>query len=358
MPLTRMAAFFPLWQRADTVRDTKGNMLFAFALMHDDTKRINMERSLRESEERYRTRIETTPHPILELDDSGIITFANSAYHRMSGYDKGELNGKPGWKVIAPESEQKHFKDYLEMLVKEQPEPTPWFGKVLRKDGRVTDVKTDWNYKQDEQGRVTGFISVVKDIMEENRAKGLLHIQRDIGIALSSTASLKETLSRIMDALLKIGEVDCGGVYLVDSISGGLDLITHKSLSPDFVMNVSHYDPDSDCARLVRAKKIIYGKESKLFISGRKELQYEGLHCLAVIPVQYEEEVVAVLNLSSHTSDEIILSDRNAIETIASQIGPVIARVKMQEALRESEEKFRRHFRDMPVPAFIWQKTK
>ncbi|QTA89328.1 PAS domain S-box protein [Desulfonema magnum] len=347
---------FPLWERADTVRDPEGNMQFAFAFMHDDTKRIDMENALRKSEERYRTRIESIPHPILEANASGIITFANSAYHNMSGYDKGELNGKPAWELTAPESEQTHFKDYIEMLVKEQPEPTPWFGKILAKDKKFTDVRTDWNYKRDEQGQVTGFVAVVKDIMEENRAKGLLRIQRDLGIALISTASLRETLNQIMDALLKIGEIDCGGIYLVDSITGSLDLIIHKGLSPDFVMKVSHYDADSPHARVIRERKSIYRNEPKVFISEEKELQREGLRCLAIIPVQYEEDVVAVLNLSSHISDEIIPSDRNAIETIASQIGSVIARVKMEEALRESEEKFRRHFRDMPVPAFIWQK--
>jgi len=135
------------------------------------TERKRAVEALRESEKRYRTLVETIRHGIQEIDISGVITFANPGHHRIFGCDEGELLGKLMSNFIAGDSARKEIRDYVEILVKEQPTPTPWTGKVLRKDGRVIDVQTDWNYKRDEEGRVTGFVSVIADITERKQAE-------------------------------------------------------------------------------------------------------------------------------------------------------------------------------------------
>ena len=129
------------------------------------------EEALRESEEKYRTLIETVPHGIQEMDTSGIITFGNSAFHRMFGYDQGELEGRSAFDLIPDDSARKEFQDYVEILVKEQPSRTPWLGRSIKKDGKAIDVQTDWNYKRDKEGRVTGFISIISDISERVQAE-------------------------------------------------------------------------------------------------------------------------------------------------------------------------------------------
>ncbi|MDM8549090.1 GAF domain-containing protein [Desulfobacterales bacterium HSG2] len=318
--------------------------------------RRNAEKSLRESEALYRTLIETIPYGITELDTSGVIIFANSSYHKLLGYDEGELIGKSILEVIPPDSERETMKNYIRTLVKEQPEPAPWIGKDLTKEKKVIEVQVDWNYKRDEQGRVTGFVSAVTDITERERAKRLMRIQRNLGIALSCSSGLTDALNWIMDAVLQVDGMDCVGIYLVDSITGGLDLITHIGLSPDFVKSVFHYDADSPNTRLIMEGKSIYRGYPETVLSEQEDLQYENLRCLAIVPVQYRGKVVASLNLASHTCKEVLTGTRNAIETIASQIGPVIARVKTEDALRESEEKFRRQFRGIPIPTFVWRR--
>ncbi len=45
---------FPLWIRADTITDSDGNQLYAFALMHDITDEKAREIKLKENEEKYR----------------------------------------------------------------------------------------------------------------------------------------------------------------------------------------------------------------------------------------------------------------------------------------------------------------
>ena len=52
---------------------------------------------------------------------------------------------------------------------------------------------------------------------ERKRAEDLLRIQRDLGIALSSTSNLTEALDRLLEATFRIEAIDCGGVYLIDA---------------------------------------------------------------------------------------------------------------------------------------------
>jgi PAS domain S-box-containing protein len=136
-------------------------------------KRRQAEEALRESERGYRILVETIPHGIQEIDTSGVITFANDAYYGLMGYEKGELSGKAIWDLIEFEtaSGKEELQEYLRLLVKDQPSPTPYFQKNRKKDGKVIDAHVDWNYKRNEQGLVTGFISVLTDITERKRAK-------------------------------------------------------------------------------------------------------------------------------------------------------------------------------------------
>jgi len=160
---------------------------------------VRSRRDLSKSEERYRTLVEAIPYGIQEIDTNGIITFINPAYDKMYGYDHGELTGKSMLDMIATDSEKSILQEYLDIILKEQPEPVPYFGKVLKKDGYVFDVQTDWEYKRDEHGRITGFISVITDITERKQAREeiqKLNLTLEQKVA-ERTQELHETIRRL-----------------------------------------------------------------------------------------------------------------------------------------------------------------
>lgn len=84
------------------------------------------EELLTQSKHRYSTLVKNVPHGIQENDTDGIITFSNPAHSRMHGYEEGELVGKPIWEMLASEEEHEELRRHLEMLVREQPPPTPY----------------------------------------------------------------------------------------------------------------------------------------------------------------------------------------------------------------------------------------
>ena len=130
-----------------------------------------IEDALRQSELRYRTLVKTIPQGIQENDTNGIITFSNPAHSRMHGYEEEALVGKPIWEMLASEEEREELRQYLEILVREQPPPTPYTTQDRTKDGRVIDVQIDWDYKHDKDGKVSGFISVISDFTEHKKAE-------------------------------------------------------------------------------------------------------------------------------------------------------------------------------------------
>ncbi len=84
----------------------------------------------------------------------------------MLGYEEAELTAKTIWDVLEDDETCAAVRAYLQMLAKEQPEPTPWIGSNTRRNGELIDVEINWNYRRDEQGHVTGFISVITDVTE------------------------------------------------------------------------------------------------------------------------------------------------------------------------------------------------
>jgi len=132
------------------------------------------EEVLRENEQRYRTLVDTTSHGISEIDLSGTITFANSAHHRILGFEDRELIGLSALNLIPSDQERLFFQKSFRKLNEDRPKTFPWFGRLRTKEGRIIDIQVDWDYKCDAQGTLTGYICVVTDITERKKAEAAL----------------------------------------------------------------------------------------------------------------------------------------------------------------------------------------
>ncbi|HEY9598766.1 MAG TPA: PAS domain S-box protein [Cyanophyceae cyanobacterium] len=146
-----------------------------------------VEIALRQSESRYRHLVETIPNGIVEMNTTGIITFCNPTYQKMLSYTEDELLGKPMEELVL-ESERSTWIEYLTKQVQNQSVSTPYFGKVLTKAGNVIDIQADCNYQQDNQGQVTGFISIVTDITQRKRTEQALIEERNFVSAILDIA--------------------------------------------------------------------------------------------------------------------------------------------------------------------------
>ncbi len=166
----------------------------------------------------------------------------------------------------------------------------------------------------------------------------LVEIQRDICRVLGESRGFREYFDRLLAAILKIEGIDCGGVYIVHESTGELDLVSHAGLSGAFIEEGKHFAKDSYQARLVREGKPVYGVYNDVAENKTGVRIEEGLLGLAVIPILFEGRVVAALNLASKGRGEIPQHARHIIESVAGQIGGMVARVRAERRAREERK--------------------
>lgn len=174
--------------------------------------------------------------------------------------------------------------------------------------------------------------------VERKRTEELLRIQRDLGLALSATRGLDETLLICLDAALELPEIDCGGIYLVDVDSGELQLAVHRGLSSEFVKNTACFAPDSPQAGLVQTGLPAHLRYEELGVTMDNPRRQEGLQAISIIPVQYQGQVIACFNVSSHTVDLVPETVRTVLEAIGNSVGSAIARSQAEQAVRRQAE--------------------
>jgi diguanylate cyclase (GGDEF)-like protein/PAS domain S-box-containing protein len=320
-----------------------------FSIVHDITERKRMEEELRESETRYRAIVEDQTDLICRFRPDGSITFVNDAYCRYFGKTREELVNPALPQLIPWEVDNQH---YLTIFNEKTPVATSEH-RVVAPDGEVRWQQWTDRVIFDEQGKIVEFQSVGRDITDQKHAERALQMQRDLAFTLSFTSDLIEVLSRVLDVILQIEGIDCGGVYVVDPHTGDLNLVIYHGLTEEFVAQVSFYAADSTHARIARQHKPVYGRYEDLF-PAQPANKIEELRALAIIPLTYENQEVAVLNVASHGYDIIPSQSRSMLEVIGTQVGGVIARVKAETALRESQNNFQRLFDTLDDCLFIF----
>ena len=297
--------------------------------VRDITTRKQAEEALRQSETRHRMTLQLAMDGFWRIDLDGNLLEVNEAYCNMSGYTKEELLGTNISRLITAESSEQtaaHIQTILRLG------SDRFEGRQRRKDGNIFDVEVNAQYRP-ELGQY--LVIFIKDITERKQSEKSLAVQRDLAVKLSSVNDLPAALHSILQAILEIGEIDAGGIYLVDPKDGHLNLLVHAGLSPAFVVSAAYFAGDSPNARLVKAGAPIYQPYSELATRTHPDSARlkENLRTVAVVPIMADGQVVSALNLASHTHDDISASTRALIEVMATQVGGVISRLRANAAL-------------------------
>jgi PAS domain S-box-containing protein len=179
--------------------------------------------------------------------------------------------------------------------------------------------------------------ALARETEARQRAESLLRVQYRIADAMKAVAEPRDALSRILDALMEVDGIDCGGIYVTDE-GGGLRLRAHRGLTDAFLGATTSYPADSPNVRLAQQGVPRYARYEDLAQPGTAaRLAGEGIRGIAVIPLKHEGRLLAVLNLASHTFDEIPADVRAILESVGSEAAEVVALMNAEHELRERE---------------------
>ncbi len=184
----------------------------------------------------------------------------------------------------------------------------------------------------------------IPTFFERKQVEQLLKLQKNIALKLHSAENARETLGEVLDVLLELEGVDCGGVYEYDEDSDSLQLMTYREVSREFAEQASHYDADSPQYQIVAegTPRFLNYRDMAEKISADLAGTGEGLKSVAVIPMMHNRKILACYNIASHTREKFPESTRRIIEGITPQIGDILARKKAEDEKMSLEEQLQR----------------
>lgn len=339
--VTKDGSRIPVGMSVSIMKDADGKPIGFVGISRDITERKKAEQALRESEEKFRNIFEGVNDEILYVDKYGKIVDVNKRVEDIFGYKRDEVIGKDFARlgILQPEDLPIMLKQFMDAMRDGVVYPLMEY-EIKDKKGNKVPVEASTRLVK-KNGKIEGLLVIVRDVRERKKMEEALKRQRDIAITLSGAGNLMEALNRLFDNLLEMEEFDCVGFYLFDNETGTLDMIVHRGLPDKFVEKVSHFDADSPYTKVVLEGKALYQKTSDFPSPLREDIQSSGIRSVAAIPIHYEGAIIGHLNMASYTYDEISVSTRHVLESVSAQIGETIIRVRMEEKLRESEEKYR-----------------
>ncbi len=184
-------------------------------------------------------------------------------------------------------------------------------------------------------------LALHEDMMAREQAEALLHIQRDLGVNLSSTNDMQDALQLCVTSITQIRGIDAAGIGVVDPTTGALDLAAHIGLPEWFVKQVRHYAGNTIEAELVRRGDPQYYDYTTADPPAHATRRDIGIRALAVIPIRHDNQVVASIQAGSRVFSQIPPHTRQALESIATQIGGAFSRLRAAESLRQNEKLLR-----------------
>ncbi len=274
-------------------------------LMRDITKRRQMEEALRESEQKYRDVVERA-HDMVAIVQDEIVKYINNRSSEMIGYMPKEMIGTPIAEYIHPNESKRTLSDYEQLIRGEHSEPI-YETTLLHKDGTQVDVEASMvpiTYA----GKPAELV-IVRDITERRRAQERLR---------QSEEHYSTLVKSLTDAVFKLrGKLI---IWCNDRVEEIYGYKRDELIGEQATMLI----PEG-----VNSSKFV----AEVAVAMDKHGYYRGAHRVkrkdgSLVDIEY--------TVSKIPNDELI-----ELIVVARDI---TGRRRMENALRESEEKYRLYF--------------
>lgn len=127
------------------------------------------EQALIESEEKYRTILDSIEDGYFEVDIAGSLTFFNDSLSRILGYSRSELTGLSFRAFMDETNARKVFVIFNRVFRTGLPDKGfDW--EIIKKDGNKRHLDASVSLKRQKDGRVIGFQGVARDITARKKA--------------------------------------------------------------------------------------------------------------------------------------------------------------------------------------------
>ena len=200
--ITKSRRRIPLELSSRIIRQ-EGKPVGVQGIARDISARKGAEEALRDSEEKFRSIVETTNEWIWAIDLEGNHTYTNPAIEQILGYTAEEML-RANSLVFLHEDDRREFEKLLPKLISEK---RGWTGLVLRwkhKQGGYRYLESNGLPVFDQQGSLIGYRGADRDITERRRMEAERQVIFEIIQGVITTPTLDELLKLIHHSISKL----------------------------------------------------------------------------------------------------------------------------------------------------------
>ena len=306
----------------------------------DVTDRWRAEEELRRSEKQYRLLFQDNPNPMwvfdletldfLEVNESTIQHYGYSREEflamKMSDLRLAEKDGPPGGVALSDAESGRIWKH-------------------RRKDGALIDVEVVWG-PMVFRSRFAA-LAMVTDVTERRRNEHRNQVFSKLSHRLSSATTASEAATIICEA--------SDALFAWDDFA--LDLYSAEKDEVFSLLNITTVDerrvkiPESAKSKSANTiiRRVISKGAELMHTPGPKGHAADTM----LVPVRKGSRIVGVLFIQSHLSGAYNRQDLETLQTLADQCSGALERVHAEEALHESQQRFRDLFENSPDAIFV-----
>ncbi|HVN73695.1 MAG TPA: PAS domain S-box protein [Methanoregula sp.] len=279
----------------------------------------------------------------------------NPAFEELTGLRRGDIAGRLASEVL-PGLEQEWIEMYGSVALTGTPVHFDNYTKPLDRYYEVFAYCPEPNR----------FATIFLDITERRFDEDILRLTAEVYRISTGDPDLGQMLGEYARLLQGYTGCDSIGIRLLDS-RGNIPYHANIGFSEDFFNRESPLSIEADscmCINVIKGKTDpslpFYTAGGSFYINGttkflstvsdeekgktRNVCNQAGYESVALIPIRKGEQIIGLLHLADHREGMVPLRTVRILETIALSMGSPILRSQAEQALRESEGRYRDMF--------------
>jgi PAS domain S-box-containing protein len=309
----------------------------AIAVARDVTDHWQAERAVRESEEQFRTLMQSATDAIILAGSDGSMITCNQAARDMFGRTSEEVIGQP-LTLLMPDRDRSAFESGIRRSAPERlvGRTTELHG--LRKDGAEFPLELSLASWQTERGRL--FCGIIRDITERKRAEEEIRLLQTIALSVSGAEDLNAALGAVLSKVCETTGWVFGQAWVPRPDSSALECSTAWHGSGSGLKEFRRASERSTFLPGVMlpglswsGKQPIWNSDvtSESNFSRARSAKDAGLKAGMAIPIMAADQVVAVIEFFGREPRQEDERQIKLVSAVANQVGMVIQRKRIQE---------------------------